>query len=86
MEYFLNVATEPANWQPVLDVAIKYPHMFASVGLHPSDACEQEPDESVLSHSACHPKIIAIGETGLDYFHIHITKSYNKNGFDVIFV
>lgn len=51
----------------VLAIAEAYPHVFASVGVHPEYADHQEPDVEMLCALAQHPKVLAIGETGLDY-------------------
>jgi predicted urease superfamily metal-dependent hydrolase len=42
--------------------------VFASVGVHPDNADCEEPDEARLLELAAHPKVVAIGETGLDYY------------------
>jgi TatD DNase family protein len=51
----------------VLALAEAHSHLFASVGLHPEYEQAREPDEAALMALAAHPKVIAIGETGLDY-------------------
>lgn len=48
-------------------LAEHYRHLFASVGLHPEYEQGEEPDVARLVELAAHPKVIAIGETGLDY-------------------
>ena len=45
-----------------------FPQVSASVGVHPDGTDVEEPDEERLSSLAGHPRIVAIGETGLDYF------------------
>lgn len=52
----------------VLAIAEAHPHIFASVGVHPEYNDCQEPDKATLVRLASHPKVIAIGETGLDYY------------------
>jgi len=52
----------------VLELAHRYPNVYASVGVHPNEPDCHEPDVEELVHLADDPKIIAIGETGLDYF------------------
>lgn len=48
-------------------LAEKYPHIWATIGIHPHDADNfQNVDE--IKNLAQHPKVVAIGETGLDYF------------------
>ena len=51
----------------VLAIAAAYEQVFASVGVHPEYADHQEPDLETLCALAQHPKVLAIGETGLDY-------------------
>lgn len=51
----------------VLAIARAHPHIYASVGVHPEYADHQEPDVETLCALADHPKVLAIGETGLDY-------------------
>jgi TatD DNase family protein len=52
----------------VLALADAHPQIFASVGVHPESTDAQEPDVAELVALAAHPKVIAIGETGLDYY------------------
>ena len=51
----------------VLAIAHAYPQVFASVGVHPEYADHREPDVGTLCELANDPKVLAIGETGLDY-------------------
>ncbi len=54
----------------VLAIAEQYPNIFASVGVHPDYEDIQEPTLEDLIRLADHPRVIAIGETGLDYFRL----------------
>jgi len=54
----------------VLALAEQYPHIYASVGVHPDHELDAEPSLEQLVELARHPKVIAIGETGLDYFRL----------------
>lgn len=56
------------NLPRVLALADEYPHIFASVGVHPESTDAREPRVADLVKLAGHPKVIAIGETGLDYY------------------
>lgn len=52
-------------------MAEKYPNIYASAGIHPNDCAKPEvPEnwENIISDMLTHPKVVAIGETGLDYF------------------
>src|SRR5512135_464461 len=53
-----------------VELSERFPNVFATVGWHPSHVLEAPEDvRPVLSELARHPKVVAIGETGLDYFH-----------------
>ncbi|HKB60800.1 MAG TPA: TatD family hydrolase [Gallionellaceae bacterium] len=54
----------------ILALAEKYPHVYASVGVHPDHELDAEPSVDQLVQLAAHPKVVAIGETGLDYFRL----------------
>ncbi len=54
----------------LLAIAERHPHIFASVGVHPDHELDAEPTQEQLVELARHPKVIAIGETGLDYFRL----------------
>lgn len=56
------------NFPRVMALAEAYSHIFASVGVHPDTTDGREPDVAELVQLAAHPKVIAIGETGLDYY------------------
>ena len=61
----IGVTLEEAS--QVLAIAEAHDQVFASVGVHPEYADHQEPDVDTLCALAQHPKVLAIGETGLDY-------------------
>ena len=52
----------------VLRLAESHSNLYATVGVHPEYTEVQEPSEQTLIELATHPKVIAIGETGLDYY------------------
>ena len=54
----------------VLAIAERFANIFASAGVHPDDQSGEEPDVKRLVSLAGHPKVVAIGETGLDYYRI----------------
>lgn len=58
------------DFPQVLALADKYPNFFASVGVHPDYESEPAFTSQTLVELAKHPKVIAIGETGLDYFRL----------------
>ena len=66
----LCVSVNLADFPLVLALAERYEHIYASVGVHPDYENEREPSVAELVAFAQHKKIIAIGETGLDYFRL----------------
>ena len=65
----VSVATDLADARRVLAVAGEYPGVFASVGLHPNHISDSwSADMQELAALAGQPKVVAIGETGLDYY------------------
>ena len=58
------------DFPQVLALAEKYPNFFASVGVHPDYESEPPFNSKTLVELAKHPKVVAIGETGLDYFRL----------------
>lgn len=66
----LNISTRAAEWGAVLETAEREPDVWASVGIHPHDADTHEDVETaLLIEKAAHPRIIGIGETGLDFYY-----------------
>ncbi len=66
----LCVSVDLPHFPQVLALAEAYPNIYASVGVHPDYEDTEEPSAEQLAHLSQHPKIIAIGETGLDYFRL----------------
>ena len=65
----VSVATDLADARRVLAIAGQFPGLFASVGLHPNHCAESwQSDWPQLVELAAQPKVVAIGETGLDYY------------------
>ncbi len=78
----LTIGTTLAKSAQVIAVAERYANVWASVGIHPHEA-EAEPDVQArtLVELSRHPKVIAIGETGLDYFYEHAPREAQKANF-----
>ncbi len=66
--YFLNVSVELDEYPALKQTCAEFAPVFASVGIHPNRAANQPTSVEVLSELASAPHIIALGETGLDYF------------------
>lgn len=67
---FLNISTRRSEWADVVGTAEREPDVWASIGIHPHEA-EQHADlgEGALLEAAKHPRVIGIGESGLDYYY-----------------
>jgi TatD DNase family protein len=70
VEGFLNISTREREWDQIIAVAEHEPDVWASVGVHPHEA-DAHPDlgAAALVEAADHPRVIAIGECGLDYYY-----------------
>jgi len=70
VEGFLNISTRQHEWNDIIGVAEREPDVWASVGVHPHEA-DAHPDlgATALVEAADHPRVIAIGECGLDYYY-----------------
>jgi TatD DNase family protein len=66
----LCVSVDLASFPQVLELAERHDNLYASVGVHPDYELEVEPTQAELVRLAQHPKVIAIGETGLDYYRL----------------
>jgi TatD DNase family protein len=64
----LTVSTNLPDFPNVLALAEGHDNIYASVGIHPDHAAGEEASVAQLVSLADHPKVVAIGETGLDYF------------------
>jgi TatD DNase family protein len=67
---FLNISTRQSEWDEVVGAAERNSDVWASIGVHPHEA-DAHPDlgAAVLVEAAAHPRVIAIGECGLDYYY-----------------
>jgi len=66
--YFLNVAVDVEQHDELIAFAGRHERVFTSVGVHPSGRGE-DPEPERLAALAEHPRVVAVGETGLDYVH-----------------
>jgi len=66
--HFLCVSINLEDYPAMLKIVEQHKQVSASVGLHPNEQGGHDPDVDELVDLAKHPRVIAIGETGLDYF------------------
>ncbi|NMG74069.1 TatD family hydrolase [Aromatoleum diolicum] len=77
----LCVSVKLEDFPRVLALAERHPQLSASVGVHPDNDGVEEPDEARLLALADHPKVVAIGETGLDYYWQKDAPEWQRNRF-----
>lgn len=68
VSHLLCVAVNLEDFPRILSLAEQHDHLFASVGVHPNEREGREPGVDELLELSRHPRVVAIGETGLDYF------------------
>jgi len=67
---FLNISTRHSEWDRVIGTADSEADVWASVGIHPHEAdAHADLGAAILLEAAARPKVIGIGETGLDYYY-----------------
>lgn len=82
VETMLNIATRESEWDDVLDTAVREPDVWATVGIHPHEADEHPHiDTAKLVARAAHPRVVGIGETGLDYYYDHSDRARQQLSF-----
>ncbi len=93
VEYFLCVGVDLNEIPGLIAIAEKYPDISVAAGEHPTEHPGEYISVETLAHWVSHPKVIAVGETGLDYYrveenmawqhdrfrmHIQVAKQYKK--------
>lgn len=83
VKQMVTISTRVRKLDEILAIAEQYPSIFASVGTHPNNAGEELDiqTEDLVRLANSHPKIVAIGEAGLDYFYDTQTPADQKTGF-----
>lgn len=81
IDHMLCVSITMEKWIPMMELIDGFGNISASVGVHPNEQDCHEPTVEELMERATHPKIVAIGETGLDYFRSEGDLSWQHNRF-----
>ncbi len=81
VEHLLCVCISDQNRQEVLEIARMRSCISASVGVHPSDVTDQVVDVDTLRRWADDPKVVALGESGLDYYYTKDSAEQQKASF-----
>ncbi|RKF20125.1 YchF/TatD family DNA exonuclease [Alginatibacterium sediminis] len=69
VEHFLSVCINLESFESMLELIAPFKEIFASCGVHPLYLKDSEADLDSLYHFCSNPKVVAVGETGLDYFY-----------------
>ena len=78
----LNISTREREWDEVIAVAEREGDVWASVGIHPHEADEHpDVDAAKLIEKARHPRVVGIGESGLDYYYDHSDRDRQRASF-----
>ena len=78
----LNISTREREWGDVVAVAEREPDVWASVGTHPHEAdAHPDVDAGKLIAAAAHPRVVGLGECGLDYYYDHSDRGAQATSF-----
>jgi len=82
VEAMINISTRQSEWDEVIGLAEREPDVWASVGIHPHEA-DAHPDfqTATLVERAAHPRVVGIGESGLDYYYDHSDRERQRASF-----
>lgn len=83
VERLVTIGAKRQEFQIAMDLADKYPNVFCAVGIHPHEAEKQGEEITVeqLVKLAKHPKMVAVGEAGLDYYYDNSPKEAQERVF-----
>ena len=78
----LNISTREKEWQDIVGTAEREDDVWASIGIHPHEA-DAHPDIDLgkLVKASEHERVVAIGETGLDFYYDHSDREQQKRSF-----
>jgi TatD DNase family protein len=78
----VTISTKVSEFDKISSIAERFANVYCSVGIHPHEAAkEPQTDTARLIELAKHPKVVGIGETGLDYFYEHSPRDEQKKSF-----
>lgn len=78
----LNISTRESEWRDIVATAEREKDVWASIGIHPHEAdAHPDVDLAKLAAEAAHPRVVAIGETGLDYYYDHSDRERQRQSF-----
>lgn len=81
VERFISIAVEPGNQARVREIAEQYPDVYATQGIHPHEASGFDGAENTVREGLQSSKVVALGETGLDYYYDYSDRSIQRRVF-----
>lgn len=82
VERFMTIAVQPDNMPTALGLAERFDDVYATLGVHPHEAASfDEAADGYIQTHAINPKIVAVGEIGLDYFYDHCDREVQQRVF-----
>lgn len=82
VDYVINVSADMEGGRKGLELAEKYPFVYCSLGVHPHEVEHlTDKDLEEIKELASHPKVVAIGEIGLDYYYNYSPKDVQRHWF-----
>jgi TatD DNase family protein len=82
VKQMITIGCGAASSRRAIQIAEAHEDIFVAVGVHPHDAAQSSEEEiAILRDLASHPKVVAIGETGLDYHYMNSPKDIQQASF-----
>ena len=82
VKHFVEIAYGPGLWEKGFALAAEHPNLYLAVGVHPSESGRVSLDAlPELRGHARHPRVVAIGETGLDFYRDHASREDQESWF-----
>lgn len=82
VETMLNISTRASEWDDVIGLAEREGDVWASVGIHPHEAdVHADIETETLVERARHPRVVGIGESGLDFYYDHSDRDRQRESF-----
>lgn len=82
ISHMVTISTHLSRFEGVRAVAERFPNVFCTVGIHPHEAgTEKEVSADELVELTNHPKVVGIGETGLDFYYEHSPRDVQERQF-----
>lgn len=82
VKYIINIAIDGKSIVNSIELAEKFTHIYAAVGIHPHEADKYtEDDVALVEKYVTHPKVVAVGETGLDFYRDYADHDHQRDLF-----